>query len=214
MSEARPIDLGLLAGQRAQAQIGLGHRLWSQRGDQVAEVIAAADITARHRHRMQARRGQRRALGQRLRDERPKRIDAHRRQWRGGCRHPALGEHPAVSRCTCNWRAMVRARQCSTSRRRGICALKLSGMVIGASWAVVGGTQRPAHRRTVAFKARPHPRLHTAAAPSAPEGRIGRCDRLGSACRQLSIAGSDERTLMRHDVAARGQRRERAACNT
>ncbi len=46
MSEARPIDLCLLACQLAEAQIGLGHRSWSQRGDQVAEVIAATDMRA------------------------------------------------------------------------------------------------------------------------------------------------------------------------
>lgn len=161
-------------------------------------MIAATDITARLRHRIQVRRSQRRVLDQRLRDERPKRIDAHRAKWRCRRPHSALGEHPAHGVAVQVQLARDGSlRQCSTSCRRRICALKFSGMVIGALRALDGGMQGPAHRRTVKYKAQPHPRRErAAAAPAAAEGRIDRCDRLGSTCRQWSIAGSDERTLI------------------
>ena len=42
MAEVAPVDLRLLARQRAQAQVGLGLRARPMAGDEVAEVVGAA----------------------------------------------------------------------------------------------------------------------------------------------------------------------------
>ena len=76
MAEVSPIDLRLLTGQRAQAQVGLGWRPRAQLSDEVAEVRVAAHVAALADHGVQPRRGQRGELGQRGKDEGPIRIDA------------------------------------------------------------------------------------------------------------------------------------------
>src|SRR5271155_3198122 len=70
-----PVTLGLLSGQRAQAQIGLRFRTWPMAGDDGAEATLAAAIAALPRHRVQAAGGQRRELGQHLADERQIGVD-------------------------------------------------------------------------------------------------------------------------------------------
>ena len=67
MAEMPPVDLRLLAGQAAQAQIGLGRRPRPMAGDEVAEVIGPAAVAALAHHGEQAAGGQRRELLQRLR---------------------------------------------------------------------------------------------------------------------------------------------------
>ena len=62
MAEVAPVDLGLLARQGAQTQIGFGLRTRPMAGDEVAEVIGAAAIAAFAHHRIQAAGRQRREL--------------------------------------------------------------------------------------------------------------------------------------------------------
>ena len=56
VAEVRPVDLRLLAGQGAQAQVRLGGRARAQAGDQVAEVLAAATVAALADHGVAAAR--------------------------------------------------------------------------------------------------------------------------------------------------------------
>ena len=81
MAEVGPVDLRLLAGQRAQAQVGLGGRARAHVGHEVAQVRGAADVAALGQHAQQPRRGQRGEPSERLQDERPVRVDAARAQW-------------------------------------------------------------------------------------------------------------------------------------
>ena len=89
----RPVDLRLLAGQGAQAQVGLGRRTRAHAGHEVAEVRAAAHVAALADHRVQPRGGERRELGQRLEEERPIRIDPARAQRRAVHRRAVAAEH-------------------------------------------------------------------------------------------------------------------------
>jgi hypothetical protein len=74
MTEVAPINLRLLTGQAAEAQISLGHRAWPVTSDEMAKVVGAAAITALAHHRVQPAGGQGRELLERLLDEWQKRI--------------------------------------------------------------------------------------------------------------------------------------------
>ena|SRR6516162_2806218 len=50
MSKMSPIDLSLLAGQAAQAQIGFGFRTRPMAGDEMTEVIGTAPIASLAHH--------------------------------------------------------------------------------------------------------------------------------------------------------------------
>ena len=93
VAEVGPVDLRLLAGQRAQAQVRLGGRPRAQAGDDVAKVLAAAAVAALADHGVQPCGGERRELGQRREDEGAVRIDPARAQRRGDGRRAVLGEH-------------------------------------------------------------------------------------------------------------------------
>ncbi len=95
MTEVRPVDLGLLAGQRAQPQVGLGGTARPQQRHAVAEVAGTAGVAARLHHAEQARRGQRREARQRLDDERRVRIDHRAACVAVGPRHAGLRQHAA-----------------------------------------------------------------------------------------------------------------------
>src|SRR5450755_551725 len=89
-----PVTLGLLPGQRAQAQIGLRFRTWPMAGDDGAETTWPSAIAAFPRHRVQAAGGQRRELGQHLADERQIGVDL---QWplrRPDAWQAGLGQYP------------------------------------------------------------------------------------------------------------------------
>jgi hypothetical protein len=88
-----PVDWGLFTGQRAQTEIRLGFRPRPVAGDQVAEVIRAAAITAPIRHDIQAAGGQRRERLQRLTDERQVRVDRRRARRRPGSRQAGLPQY-------------------------------------------------------------------------------------------------------------------------
>src|SRR5712692_8617554 len=69
MAEVSPVDLRLLAGERAQPQIGLGLAARSQTRDEMAEVVGAATIAALMRHDVEPAGGERRESLQDLSDE-------------------------------------------------------------------------------------------------------------------------------------------------
>ena len=69
LAEVRPIDLGLLAGQRAQPQERLRRRPRPMARDDGAEVVGAARVAARLDHHVQAAGAEARVLGERLDDE-------------------------------------------------------------------------------------------------------------------------------------------------
>src|SRR6516164_4147489 len=75
MAEVSPVDLGLLARQAAQAQIGLCRPAWPMTGNKVTEVIRTAAIAALAHHDEQTARRQFRELLQRRADERQIRLD-------------------------------------------------------------------------------------------------------------------------------------------
>jgi hypothetical protein len=83
MAEVSPVHLCLLARQGAQPQVGLGRRARAHGGDEVAEVLTAADVATLADHHVQPRGGERGELGQGLQDEGPEHIDAAGPQWRG-----------------------------------------------------------------------------------------------------------------------------------
>ena len=94
LAEVSPIHLGLLAGKRLQAQIGLGHRLGPERSDQMTEVVGTARIAAFAHHLVETAGRQRRPGRQRLDDERHIGID-HRRPRRDRApRLARVGERP------------------------------------------------------------------------------------------------------------------------
>lgn len=78
-----PVDLRLLARQRAQSQEGFSRRARAHGGDEVAEVVRVAAVAALADHGEQPRSAQARVAVQRLQDERPVRIDAAGPQGRG-----------------------------------------------------------------------------------------------------------------------------------
>ena len=94
VAEMPPIDLRLIAGQRAQAKIGLGRLARAQAGDDVAEVAGAAAVAALLRHAVQTAGGQRRELSQRIAKERQIGIDLRASLRRPRTRHARLPEHP------------------------------------------------------------------------------------------------------------------------
>src|ERR1700683_4151977 len=103
MAEVSPVDLGLLARQAAQAQIGLCRPAWPMTGNKVAEVIRTAAIAALAYHDEQTARRQFRELLQRCADERQIRLDLRSARWRAVLRqtglwqnshHPLLGAAP------------------------------------------------------------------------------------------------------------------------
>ena len=95
VAEVRPVDLRLLAGQRAQAQERFGRAARAHRGHQVAHVAGAAVVAALADHGMQPAGRQRGVLAQRLDHEGAVRIDAGRSQHALDQLKPMLGEHAA-----------------------------------------------------------------------------------------------------------------------
>ena len=80
-AEVGPVELGLLAGQGAKAQVRLTGTTRSQLGDTVAEVVGPAGIATFLDHIEQARGGQGRELLQDLGDERDEGVDQGRSSW-------------------------------------------------------------------------------------------------------------------------------------
>ena len=97
MIEMSPVDLHLLARQRAQAQVGLGRRARPHRADQVAEVAGLARVAALADHVMQPAGGKRGVLVQGLADEAAIRIDKALAQ-RGAWRHDRVFAQHATYR--------------------------------------------------------------------------------------------------------------------
>jgi hypothetical protein len=95
MAEMSPIDLSLLAGQAAQAQISLGLRTRPMAADEMAEVIGAAAIAAFAHHHIQPACRQRREALQRLADECKVGVDLRLARGRAGPRQTGLRQHPA-----------------------------------------------------------------------------------------------------------------------
>jgi hypothetical protein len=94
MPEVAPVDLGLFAGQGAQAQVGLGRRARTVQGDEVAEMVRPARVAALAGHLVQAAGGEGGELPQRLPEEGQVGVDL-----RGALRMPGpgqagLGQHP------------------------------------------------------------------------------------------------------------------------
>ena len=75
VSERPPVDLGLFTRKGAKTQVGLGHAPWSQPRDPCPEVTLAAGVATRTNHMKEPGGGERRVVGQCLRDEGQKRID-------------------------------------------------------------------------------------------------------------------------------------------
>ena len=94
VAEVSPVDLGLFARQRAQAQVGLGRRARAHLGHQQPEVRGSAHIAALGNHGVQPCRGERGELLQRSQDEGPVRVDPAGSQRRGMHRRTATGEYP------------------------------------------------------------------------------------------------------------------------
>jgi len=93
MAEVSPVDLGLLARQAAQAQIGLCRPAWPMTGNKVAEVIRTAAIAALAHHDEQTARRQFRELLQRRADERQIRLDLRSARWRAVLRQTGLRQY-------------------------------------------------------------------------------------------------------------------------
>ena len=95
MPEVRPVDLGLLPRQRAQAQIGLGSPARAVARDEVAEVVRAPAIAALTHHGVQPRGRERGELLERLADEGQIGLDGRGavQDARHG-RQAGLGQHP------------------------------------------------------------------------------------------------------------------------
>jgi hypothetical protein len=94
MPKMAPIDLGLFAGQGAQAQVGLGRGARPVQGDEVAEVVRPARVAALAGHLVQAAGGEGGELFQRLPDERQVRVELRRPPGQPGPRQAGLGQHP------------------------------------------------------------------------------------------------------------------------
>ncbi len=93
MAEVTPVHLRLLAGQRAQAQVGLGRWAWTVASHEVAEVVGPAGVASAAHHGVQAAGGERGELGQRVADEGQVGVDLAGPQRRIGAHHAGLGEH-------------------------------------------------------------------------------------------------------------------------
>jgi len=93
VAEVRPVDLRLLARQRAQAQEGLGRRARAVAGHEVAEVVGPAGVAALAHHGVQPAGGQRGELGQCVADEGQVEVDLAGAQRGIGAHHAGLGDH-------------------------------------------------------------------------------------------------------------------------
>ena len=93
VTEVAPVDLGLLAGKGAKAQVGLGLGARTMAGDQMAEVVWVAAIAALIDHGVEPGRGQGRERLEGLQDERQVGVDAHRPLHRPVRRQPGLGQN-------------------------------------------------------------------------------------------------------------------------
>jgi hypothetical protein len=94
MAEMRPIHLRLLAGERAQAQIGLGFGPRPMTGDEMAEMIRSTAIAALAHHDVEAAGGQPGEFLQRLGDEGQIGIDLRSTRRRPDPGQPSLRDHP------------------------------------------------------------------------------------------------------------------------
>lgn len=92
MAEVTPVDLRLLARQRAQAQVGLGRR--AHLGHQQPEVRGPAHVAALGDHRVQPCRGEGGELLQGGQHERSVRVDAAGPQRRGVHRRAVARQDP------------------------------------------------------------------------------------------------------------------------
>ena len=97
LAEVGPVDLGLLAGERLEAQIGLGHEPRALRRDHVPEVALAPPVAALDRHPVEPAGGQPGPGRQGLADEGPERIDHRGPALLRTHRRPA-GRHRALDR--------------------------------------------------------------------------------------------------------------------
>src|SRR6476620_2851488 len=95
MAKMSPIDLPLLAGQAAQAQIGFGFWTRPTAGDEMAEVIGTPPVASLAHHHIQAACRQRREGLQRLADERQIGVDPRLAWWRTRPRQTGLRQHAA-----------------------------------------------------------------------------------------------------------------------
>ena len=93
VAEVTPVDLCLLARQRAQAQVGLSRRARAVAGHEVAEVVGAARVATLAHHGVQAAGGERGELGQRLEHERQVGVDLAGAQRRLRAHHAGLSKH-------------------------------------------------------------------------------------------------------------------------
>ena len=94
MAEVPPVDLRLLAGQAAQAQIGLGRPPRPVTGDEVAEVVGSATVAALAYHGEQAAGGERGEPLQGLQHEGQVGLDLRAAPRRTGSGQTGLGQHP------------------------------------------------------------------------------------------------------------------------
>ncbi len=93
VTEVRPVDLGLLAGERAKPQVRFGLALGSKLRDARPEVARPAPIAARRDHAVQTRSRQPRVLLERLEDERDPAIDLGGAMRALDLGQPRLAEH-------------------------------------------------------------------------------------------------------------------------
>ena len=101
LAEVGPVDLGLLAGQGLEAQIGLGHGSRPLGRDHVAEVALAPPVAALDRHLVEPGGGQPGPDRQGLADEGQERID-HRRPAPSQMHGLSGGRHRALDRGVMN----------------------------------------------------------------------------------------------------------------
>ena len=92
-AEGRPVHLGLLTGQRAQALVGLGRLPRPQRREQAPKVAPTSRVAPLRDHRVKPARRQRRVRLQRLLNEGKKRLD-HRRACGDGDRDTLVMQDP------------------------------------------------------------------------------------------------------------------------
>ena len=94
LTKMPPVDLPLLAGQGAQAQVGLGLRARTMTGDDMAEVIGAAAVAALADHHEQPAGGEGGERLERLADKGPERIERGGSCGSAEARQPGLRQHP------------------------------------------------------------------------------------------------------------------------
>ena len=98
LAEVSPVDLRLLAGQRAQAQVGLGRRARADAGDERRGSARAARVAALGHHRVQPAGGERGDFCSVSSDEGQVRVDAAGPQ-RRGVRRRAVPARARAARC-------------------------------------------------------------------------------------------------------------------